>query len=260
MADNKRVLVVDDNPDAVRIISTWLGQRGFDVLTADSGDKALHKARVEPLDCIVLDIMMPGLDGLQVCQQLRSRPETKNLPIIILSVKKDPAAVESAREMKVADYLVKPVSPLKLMEAINLHARRNDPQKFTLPAQRVFFVGADADLISKTQDILDRQQTGAKDCLHIMPFSDYKQAAEMLSTEKPKAIIVDARPSTGELPSFCRHLKLNPDHKQVAVIVLLQNAADDIKFAWSNECLLDPVRPQRLADSLKRHIQRKPLV
>jgi len=66
MGNNKRVLVVDDNLDALKIIGTWLGQRGFDVITADSGEKALRKARSEPLDCLVLDIMMPGLDGLQV--------------------------------------------------------------------------------------------------------------------------------------------------------------------------------------------------
>ena len=162
--------------------------------------------------------------------------------------------------MNVAAYLLKPVAPSKLMEAINLHARRNEPLKHALPAQPVFFVGSDADLIAKTQEILDRQQTGAKDCLRIMQIGDCKQAAGLLQAEKPRAIIVDARSAAGEMPSFCRHLKLNPDHKQVAVIVLLMNAADDIKFAWSNECLLDPVRPQRLADALKRHIQRNPVV
>ena len=114
-----RILVVDDEIYIVHILDFSLGMEGYEVVTALDGEQALEKARSEKPDLIVLDIMMPKLDGYETCKRLKADPETKDVPIILLSAKGRNVDQKVGFEVGADDYITKPFSPRKLVERIN---------------------------------------------------------------------------------------------------------------------------------------------
>ncbi|WP_225907562.1 response regulator [Leptolyngbya sp. BL0902] len=116
--DRATILVVDDTPDNLTFISGLLRDH-YRVKVATSGEKAMLIAQVEPHpDLILLDILMPGLDGYEVCQQLKADSKTKQIPIIFLTVKSDIEDERRGLELGAADYITKPVSPPILMARV----------------------------------------------------------------------------------------------------------------------------------------------
>jgi two-component system, OmpR family, alkaline phosphatase synthesis response regulator PhoP len=114
-----RILVVDDEIYIVHILDFSLGMEGYEVLTALDGEQALEKARTEKPDLIVLDIMMPKLDGYETCKRLKADPEIKDVPVILLSAKGRNVDQKVGFEVGADDYITKPFSPRKLVERIN---------------------------------------------------------------------------------------------------------------------------------------------
>ena len=114
-----RILVVDDEIYIVHILDFSLGMEGYEVVTALDGEQALEKARSEKPDLIVLDIMMPKLDGYETCKRLKADPATKEVPVILLSAKGRNVDQKVGFEVGADDYITKPFSPRKLVERIN---------------------------------------------------------------------------------------------------------------------------------------------
>jgi DNA-binding response OmpR family regulator len=114
-----RILVVDDEIYIVHILDFSLGMEGYEVLTALDGEQALEKARAEHPDLIVLDIMMPKLDGYETCKLLKAGDDTKDIPVILLSAKGRNVDQKVGFEAGADDYITKPFSPRKLVERIN---------------------------------------------------------------------------------------------------------------------------------------------
>jgi len=110
-----RILVVDDEIYIVHILDFSLGMEGYEVLTALDGEQALEKARLEHPDLIVLDIMMPKLDGYETCKMLKSDESTRNIPVILLSAKGRNVDQKVGFEAGADDYITKPFSPRKLV-------------------------------------------------------------------------------------------------------------------------------------------------
>ncbi len=114
-----KILVVDDEIYIVHILDFSLGMEGYEVLTALDGEQALEKARASHPDLIVLDIMMPKLDGYETCKMLKADDNTKNIPVILLSAKGRNVDQKVGFEVGADDYITKPFSPRKLVERIN---------------------------------------------------------------------------------------------------------------------------------------------
>ena len=114
-----KILVVDDEIYIVHILDFSLGIEGYEVMTALDGEQALAKVAQDKPDLIVLDIMMPKLDGYETCKALKSNPETKNIPVILLSAKGRNVDQKVGFEVGADDYITKPFSPRKLVERIN---------------------------------------------------------------------------------------------------------------------------------------------
>ena len=105
------VLVVDDEPQARSMLRLILVRAGFDVIEAKDGYEALDEVARQIPDLMLLDIMMPGIDGFSVCEQIRANEETSSLPIIVLSAKTDAESIKRGEEVGATRYLTKPVSP-----------------------------------------------------------------------------------------------------------------------------------------------------
>jgi len=114
-----RILVVDDEIYIVHILDFSLGMEGYEVVTALDGEQALERVAEQKPDLIVLDIMMPKLDGYETCKALKSREETRDIPVILLSAKGRNVDQKTGFEVGADDYITKPFSPRKLVERIN---------------------------------------------------------------------------------------------------------------------------------------------
>ena len=124
-----KVLVVDDEIYIVHILDFSLGMEGYEVLTALDGEQAVEKAKAERPDLIVLDIMMPKLDGYETCKMLKADEATKNIPVILLSAKGRNVDQKIGFEVGADDYITKPFSPRKLVERINAILGQSNPQR-----------------------------------------------------------------------------------------------------------------------------------
>jgi two-component system alkaline phosphatase synthesis response regulator PhoP len=118
MVDRKRILVVDDEIYIVHILEFTLTMEGYEVLTAADGEEALRRLEQDRPDLVVLDIMMPKVDGYEVLRRIRADEEFRQLPVILLSAKGRPVDRETGLEIGADDYIVKPFSPRRLLEKI----------------------------------------------------------------------------------------------------------------------------------------------
>jgi len=120
----EKILVVDDEEDILELVRYNLVREGYVVLCALSGEDALRKAVAEPVDLIVLDLMLPGIDGLEVARRLKQNSDTKDTPIVMLTAKGEEADVVSGLELGADDYVTKPFSPRILIARIKAVIRR----------------------------------------------------------------------------------------------------------------------------------------
>jgi two-component system phosphate regulon response regulator PhoB len=122
-----KILVVDDEPDAVELVAFNLKAAGYDVVTAADGDAALKKAQTALPALIVLDVMLPEVDGLEVCKILRRDPKTAGIPIIMLTAKAAEIDRVLGLELGADDYVTKPFSPRELVLRVKRLLRTRQP-------------------------------------------------------------------------------------------------------------------------------------
>ncbi len=115
----KRVIYIEDDPEMIELIHLILQQHHFTVKGALSGDEGLAIIRRESPDLILLDLMMPNMDGWEVYQQLKTDPKTRNIPVIIITARAQPIdRVLGLHIVKVDDYISKPFKPQELLDSI----------------------------------------------------------------------------------------------------------------------------------------------
>ncbi len=122
----EKILVVDDEEDILELVRYNLSKERYQVTSALSGETALDKARMEHPDLILLDLMLPGLGGLDVFRELKRYPATSNIPIIMLTAKTEEADIVVGLELGADDYIVKPFSPRVLLARIKAVLRRRE--------------------------------------------------------------------------------------------------------------------------------------
>ncbi len=121
----ENILVVDDEEDIVELISYNLSKDGYKVQVVTTGEDALKAARAQAPDLVVLDLMLPGVDGLDVCKLMKADKATKHVPVIMLTARGEEADVVTGLELGADDYIVKPFSPRVLSARVKSVLRRN---------------------------------------------------------------------------------------------------------------------------------------
>jgi putative two-component system response regulator len=117
----ERILIVDDDEDVLLIVQTILDNAGYTAVLARNGREAVEKAIDGQPDLILLDVMMPGMDGYEVCRRLKRDPRTMGIPVIFLTAKSDVGDEEKGLELGAADYIAKPISPPIVMARLKIH-------------------------------------------------------------------------------------------------------------------------------------------
>jgi two-component system phosphate regulon response regulator PhoB len=125
----EKVLVVDDEENIRELVRYNLVREGYRVTTVGSGEEALHHVRANVPDLIILDLMLPGIDGLDVCRQLKSDSKTAHIPIVMLTVKGEESDIVVGLELGADDYITKPFSPKVLLARLKavLRRRKSEP-------------------------------------------------------------------------------------------------------------------------------------
>ena len=127
MSSDHHILCIEDEIDIQEIIAYNLGKSGYAVTLADDGVKGLELAQTQLPDLVLLDIMLPGLNGMQVCERLKADPKTQSIPIIMLSARSEEADVISGLSSGADDYITKPFSQAELLARIKVALRRRQP-------------------------------------------------------------------------------------------------------------------------------------
>ena len=124
MSNKGTILVIDDEKDLIELVRYNLEKEGFDAIAASDGQAGLEIARGHKPDLIVLDLMMPGMDGLEVCRRLRGDERTRRIPVIMLTAKATEADRVVGLELGADDYVTKPFSPRELVARVKAILRR----------------------------------------------------------------------------------------------------------------------------------------
>jgi len=202
---NKKVLIVDDDQDIREIIKIELTNDGFQVTEASNGKSAVEIAKKEKPDLITLDIMMPGIDGLETAKLLKENPETKDIPIIILSV-----LAQDKKEyiQGIADYVSKPFKPDDLLSRIKHTLNETTNHKNIL-------------VVDDEPDVIDIITICLKDKnFSIVGAKDGQEALEKLKIFTPDLIITDIGMPRINGFELVKQLKKNPKFNKIPVIIL----------------------------------------
>ena len=124
---NANILIADDEPNQLELMSFNLSNAGYSIIKATNGKEAIELIENHSPDLIILDWMMPKMSGIDVCRTLRSRSETKQIPIIILSARSDESDKSLGLDIGADDYISKPFSPKELISRVNALLRRSRP-------------------------------------------------------------------------------------------------------------------------------------
>jgi two-component system alkaline phosphatase synthesis response regulator PhoP len=133
----KKILIVEDEKDILQLVKLYLEKEGYRTVTASTGPEGLAQVRSEKPDLLVLDLMLPEIDGLEICKRLRSAPDTAMLPIIMLTAKAEESDTIIGLELGADDYVTKPFSPKTLVARVKALFRRferkpeDGPTRFT---------------------------------------------------------------------------------------------------------------------------------
>ncbi len=115
----KKVLLVDDSPTVLMVEKMILAKGPFQIVTARDGREAIEKAKSEQPDVVLLDVVMPNLDGLSACAAIRQQPETAHIPIIMVTTRGEETNVETAFRNGCTDYVTKPINGIELLTKLN---------------------------------------------------------------------------------------------------------------------------------------------
>ena len=157
----ERVLIVDDDPDIQQLVRYNLSQAGFEVSTAETGRVALDLVQRHPPDLIILDLMLPDVDGMEVCRTLRQRENSRRIPVVMLTARGDEIDRVIGFELGADDYVMKPFSPRELVLRVKSIFRRMKDERTDMlrsgdiqiyPARRQCFV-ADGSLFKNRDRI-----------------------------------------------------------------------------------------------------------
>ena len=126
MVKKRKILVIEDDPDILEILDYNLQQEGFEVFSAEDGERGLREAAIHKPALILLDLMLPGIPGLEVCRRLRSKEATRNTPLIMVTAKGEESDIVAGLELGAHDYITKPFRVRELVARVHALLRRID--------------------------------------------------------------------------------------------------------------------------------------
>ena len=196
----KRILVIEDDPSSARLVGYALEREGYQVEIAVNGVEGLRKAQEEQPDLVILDVMLPGLDGFEVCHRLRADSTTDHVPILMLSAKAQEIDKSTGLKVGADEYLVKPADPAEILA--NVERLLAEESAATVPARTIAFLGSEGGVGTSTVAV---------------------NVAVAVARANKGAIVVDLAPYCGNVPTL---LGIEPEHTVAEIFGTSQGTLD----------------------------------
>ncbi|MCD7108801.1 PleD family two-component system response regulator [Rhizobium sp. DKSPLA3] len=270
-----RILVVDDIPANVKLLEARLVAEYFDVLTASDGYQALAICDSRPVDIILLDIMMPGIDGFEVCERLKANPKTAHIPVVMVTALDQPSDRVRGLKAGADDFLTKPVNDLQLMSRVKSLVRlKNVSDELRLRAETAKSVGfedlSNAERPDEPGNILlvdarassqDRIARALKPVAGLTIMSD-PQAALFEAAEQPfDLVIVNANFDDYDPLRLCSQLRSLERTRYIPILLVAEQGAEDLVVRALDlgvtDYIMRPIDPNELIARSLTQIRRK---
>jgi two-component system, cell cycle response regulator len=267
-----RLLITDDNPLNVKLLSAKLTREYYSVVTAESGQETLEKAISEKPDLILLDVMMPGLDGFETCRQLKANPLTASIPVVMVTALSDAQDRVRGLEAGADDFLSKPINDVALMARVRSclrlktlmdewrlreggNAIMNDIEEETLRAGQIILL----DDQPHEQDIIRKHIKHAGMSCHSV--TRFDEIEPLLERERIHSIMMNLNLVGEEGLRVCANLKANEATRNVPIIVYadeseLSKIAKALDLG-ANDYIFKPIDPHELQARLRTQIKHK---
>jgi len=255
-----KILVVDDEPNLLRMVAYSFEAEGFRVITAENATAALTKAQTERPDAVLLDVMLPDMSGLDVCRQLRARPDTAHVPIIMLSALVEVADKIRGLEAGADEYIIKPVEPDELVMCVQTlleHIRQTRPRREdkTRAKTKILVVDDEPNLLRL---ISYSFAVEGYDVITAERGSDALKKARM---EQPDVIVLDVMLPDMNGLEVCRQLRANREtaHLPIMILSIRSEIQDKIRGfkAGADGYLTKPVDSDELVARIEALLERE---
>lgn len=260
-----RVLIIDDDPDCVRAIELMLTGTRFSVRSAGLGEEGLTAAREHPPDVIIVDLMLPDLDGYSLCRRLRDNPETAVIPILIAtSLQRDSHSgimARIARHHRADAFLEKPLERKELICALErMLAEDSTSKELESAPPTALLVDDDPDFLDSTEKILADQG------FEVYLAESGQEALKLARAFLPDVVLLDVMLPDQDGFSVCLELKKDPRTHPLPVLILsavgeeftVPEYAETIaREHMADDFASKPIRPSDLLDKIRRLIDRR---
>lgn len=259
MYREKTVLVVDDESSVRDLLARILRQEGYVVLTASEGAAAWKSIKDAAPDMVLLDLMLPGMDGMELCRLIREDPLTKDLPVIVATGRERLVDQVAGLDGGADDYIVKPFAPSELLARVAGLFRRCEPEA---PATKAEGRGAGREVVLIVDDepqvrkLLARVLHESRPGCSVAEAADIPEAKRLLADLRPRLVISDVRLPSGSGMDLCRFIQGHPWFYKTRVLVITgypsSQVRDEVFIDGASEFLPKPFRAKELADSIER--------
>ncbi len=273
-----RILVVDDIPANVRLLEAKLSSEYFDVITASSGPQAIEIARAESPDIVLLDVMMPGMDGFEVCKRLKSDPQTAHIPVVMVTALSDVSDRVRGIEAGADDFLTKPVRDVALFARVRSLVRLKmvmdewrlrqqtsselgivpptaTPEGESYRHARILICEASAIETANLEEVL------ARDGHSLQVATTIAESQQLAAANEFDLVIVDLALGDDEALRLCSHLRAQEKTRQTPILLIAEEDQTP-KLAKSldlgvNDYLMQPVDRNELLARVRTQIRRR---
>ena len=272
-----RILVVDDIPANVKMLEARLLAEYFDVITAENGFAALELCEKTQVDLILLDIMMPGIDGFTVCERLKSNPRTAHIPVVMVTALDQPSDRVRGLKAGADDFLTKPVNDLQLMSRVKsllrlkalsdeLRIRAETARRFGMVADETALDAESGEpgqvlLVDARASSQDRVTKALRPIAEVTAISD-PQAALFHAAENPtELVIVNSNLEDYDPLRLCSQLRSLERTRFIPVLLMADQDADNIVIRalelGVNDYIMRPIDPNELVARTLTQVRRK---
>jgi CheY-like chemotaxis protein len=246
------VLVVDDSAEARELLAFWVRSLGYCVNTAATGEAALEVVDQHLPDLILLDVLLPGLNGFEVCERLKAKAPTRAIPIVLISGLRHPENVRRGRALGASHFLLKPFDEGELTQVLHaalLEHRGGRRSALRVPAGPVLVVEDDQQMLRFVAEAL------AHVGVRVVTAENGLEALDQLRRHRPCLIMLDLALPLLDGSGFVAAARNDPELPMVPVVCLsgLPDAARRAEELGAVECLTKPIDPDTLLGVVLRH-------